>query len=306
MPSKSIGFQTFLSTTSVPIGEILLQSNKPMLKMWNVAISSGTRQFASHSHSRFEISICESGSGEYTTNNSTYEILPGDVFVFSANEPHCITKAGNDGLHITNLHFEPRCLLSENHNDIHENFISFCFSHSPDFDNRIPCEISLFLQNALTKIKEEFSHNDKNQSIAILSYLNLILVDLLRNHKYQTEVFPGDKDNFSYLLPVYDYIDTHLNEELSLNTLAAIAGFSPNYFSHIFKKLNGISLWDYITAKKIEKAVKMLLTKDSKFTMMDIALECGFNNTVNFNKAFKKQKGVTPSEFKKNPHLHFH
>jgi len=37
--------------------------------------------------------------------------------------------------------------------------------------------------------------------------------------------------------------------------------------------------------------------------MLDIALRCGFNNTVNFNKAFKKHKGITPSQLRKDPKL---
>ena len=94
-------------------------------------------------------------------------------------------------------------------------------------------------------------------------------------------------------------------EEIKLNDLANIAGLSPNYFSHLFKKNNGISLWDYITAKRIEKAIN-ILRHNRELTILEIALECGFNNTTNFNKAFKKQKCLTPSEFRKNPALLYH
>lgn len=300
------GCQSFLITESVPIGEILFQNNRSMLKMWSVAVKNGARKVTTHSHSRFEISVCQSGSGEYTVGKTLYDILPGDVFVFSSNEQHCITKAGENGLQIMNLHFDPRCLLSENPGGYNDQLISFCFSHSPNFENRIPAEKSVFIQNALSDIKDELLLGDANQYIAILSHLNLILVDLLRNHKYHDGASPVAKEDYSYLLSVYNYIDLHLDEELTLNAIAETAGYSPNYFSHIFKKINGISLWDYITAKRIEKASRMLLSNDSKMTILNIASECGFNNTINFNKAFKRIKGVTPSEFRKNPNLQFH
>ena len=105
---------------------------------------------------------------------------------------------------------------------------------------------------------------------------------------------------------VYQYIDLHLNEDLSLQTLSNTAGLSPNYFSHVFKELHGISLWDYIHAKRIEKATSLIRSTECEMSMLDVALECGFNNTVHFNKVFKKVTGITPRELRKNPYLLTH
>lgn len=303
--AESLSKSSMISTTET-IGELLLQNNKPLLKMWNVTINGSERPFEKHSHTRFEITVVNSGSGEYTTETAVFPMLPGDVFVFSSNEAHCITKSQGDGLSITNLHFEPRYLLENNHNELSENFINFCFSHSNSFENRIPCENATFLRQNYSMIKQELLNRDKHHSVAITSYLNLILIDLLRNHNYQSESLLNKPNNLFNLLAVYDYIDAHLEEELNLHDLACIAGFSPNYFSHVFKQLNGISLWDYITAKRIEKATKLITSADSNQTMLDIALKCGFNNTVNFNKAFKKHKGITPNQLKKNPKILSH
>ena len=80
-----------------------------------------------------------------------------------------------------------------------------------------------------------------------------MLLGLLRNHNYSTPVALGHS---AYnILPVYEYISSHLEEKLDLKVLADIAGMSPNYFSTLFKKLNGITLWDYITAKRIENII---------------------------------------------------
>ena len=58
-----------------------------------------------------------------------------------------------------------------------------------------------------------------------------------------------------------------------------------------------MSPWDYITVRRIDLARKLL--SDSDRNILDIAMMCGFNNTANFNRAFKKVTGKTPKEIRK-------
>ena len=60
------------------------------------------------------------------------------------------------------------------------------------------------------------------------------------------------------MMRIYDYIKRHICEELKLEKLARIMVLTPNCFSHLFKKINGITVCDYINAKRIEKATKIL------------------------------------------------
>ena len=98
----------------------------------------------------------------------------------------------------------------------------------------------------------------------------------------------------------------YICEELKLERLAEIMALTPNYFSHLFKKLNGITVCDYINAKRIEKATRILTSGSNKLTMLEIATTCGFNNTARFNKTFKKYRGFTPSQLKSDPKLLWH
>ena len=278
------------------IGELTPEKDSPLLKMWRVEVASGVRPFLRHSHTRFEITVVDRGSGEYTTENAVYPMRPGDVFVFSSGEVHCITEA-EGGLTITNLHFEPRYLAEHSAGA----FLDFCFSHAPDFQSRIPADKAASLRQSHLCIQQEFEVQDADFRTAIRSYLSLMLIELTRRHGYRSYKLDRKQSSLSGILNVYKYVDEHLDETLTLDTLASVAGLTPNYLSHIFKKLNGISLWDFVTARRIEKAVRLIRSSD--MTMLEIALECGFHNTVNFNKAFKKQKGITPSALKKNDAL---
>lgn len=291
-----------MQSISHPVGEIFFKPGEPLLKMWEVRVLPDHRPFSRHSHTRFEISLIVSGTGEYTTENRVYPMQPGDVFVFASGEAHCITRVCPPGIQLINLHFEPRYLMEHRES---ESFADFCFSHSPDFENRIPAALASDLAEFHTCLQNEFRQALPDYPTAIRAYLDLLLLSLIRNHGYQSSLQPGN-NNLSPMLQVFRYIEEHLTEKITLEQLASVAGLSPNYFSHLFKQLNGLSLWDYITAKRVELAVLRILSPNSDLTVLEIALLCGFNNPVSFNRAFKKFKGVTPSELKKNPKLLSH
>jgi len=126
-----------------------------------------------------------------------------------------------------------------------------------------------------------------------------LLVIAIRGYDYvkSGSSFSVRKQSLHNLEKAMNFIDENLTENISLDSLAKNANMSRTYFCTIFKRLNGISPWDYITIKRIEKAVEMLKTSD--ITMLELALMHGFNNTANFNRAFKKVTGKVPGDYKK-------
>ena len=91
-----------------------------------------------------------------------------------------------------------------------------------------------------------------------------------------------------------NFIDSNITSDITLNEIAARAMMTPTYFSSVFKKMNGISPWEYITIKRVEKAVELL--KTTELTKLDIAMRCGFTSSSNFYKAFTKITGKTPGD----------
>ena len=73
---------------------------------------------------------------------------------------------------------------------------------------------------------------------------------------------------------------------------------SRSYFSAVFKKLNGLTVWDYITNKRIQLAVDHI--RQGTHSITEIALLCGYNTMANFNRSFKMVTHCTPSQFRKN------
>ena len=106
----------------------------------------------------------------------------------------------------------------------------------------------------------------------------------------------GKTERIKQATEIMQYIDAHCSQKLCLAELGEVVHMSPAYLSHIFRETTGFSLWDYITARRIELAKHLLLSTNRK--ILDIAFECGFQNSTHFNKSFRKQTGVTPSEYR--------
>lgn len=93
-----------------------------------------------------------------------------------------------------------------------------------------------------------------------------------------------------------EYIDSHLQEDLTLTALSEKVHFNPSYISRQFKAFSGVNLTDYITKKRMDKAKRLLLESNQR--VYDIAVSVGYDTATYFNRVFRKYVGVTPREFR--------
>ena len=93
------------------------------------------------------------------------------------------------------------------------------------------------------------------------------------------------------------YIERHIEEELSLASLAAYAGYAEYYFSKKFKREVGMTLAEYLRKKRLEKAAMLLRATD--LDVQKIAMRLQFCSQSYFTDSFRKQFGVSPSQYRK-------
>ncbi|MCR6098065.1 AraC family transcriptional regulator [Salipaludibacillus agaradhaerens] len=91
------------------------------------------------------------------------------------------------------------------------------------------------------------------------------------------------------------YMEHHFQENMSIEHLASRIDVSPKYFSSLFKKEFGISVTEYVTRLRINKA-KSLLIKDIK--IRDVANEVGYNDEYYLSRKFKQLVGMSPSAYR--------
>lgn len=95
-----------------------------------------------------------------------------------------------------------------------------------------------------------------------------------------------------------EYIGEHLDERLLSEQIAQFLFLNVDYLNRIFKKETGITLSEYISSQRIEKAKELLLT--SSLSVSEIALEVGFQSFSYFSKIFKKKTGMEPLKYRKD------
>lgn len=103
---------------------------------------------------------------------------------------------------------------------------------------------------------------------------------------------------------VIDYLKDHYYMELSLDSLAKMASFSPYHFHRIFKSIVGESLYKYIQRIRIEKAAHSLKYDKNK-SVTEIALDCGFNNSASFARTFKEHFNMSATAWRKGGYNNF-
>jgi AraC-like DNA-binding protein/ligand-binding sensor protein len=94
-----------------------------------------------------------------------------------------------------------------------------------------------------------------------------------------------------------DYINSNLKEKMTINKISHESGLSKNTLYRGFMKEFGMTIGEYITEKRIEKAEKLLLETD--LSVEEIAFETGFSGSAYFGANFKKARGISPLKFRK-------
>ena len=105
---------------------------------------------------------------------------------------------------------------------------------------------------------------------------------------------------YSRFRKVLEYIDSHLDDDLTVDRLSNVAAFSKYHFHRQFSELFGISVYKYVQLNRLKRASYQLAFRDH-MQIVDIWLASGYENYESFSRAFKKCIGQNPSEFRKRP-----
>lgn len=99
---------------------------------------------------------------------------------------------------------------------------------------------------------------------------------------------------------VLDYIDRHLDEELSVERLSGEANFSKFHFHRQFSAYVGVSVARYVQKLRLKRASHRLVFEPTA-RIIDVAFEAGFESPESFSRAFRREYGQTPSQFRSAP-----
>jgi YesN/AraC family two-component response regulator len=175
--------------------------------------------------------------------------------------------------------------------------LSACFYHHPIGTGNIVSLTTKQLESFLTLCKSldhAILSTDYGHSIQKDAYLSLLLV--LVNAIFKKNTSNSISIMPTYLIKTMQYIETHLNETISLQQLENEFHQDGNYLSQQFKQHTGMTLRSYLLARRITRAKSLLL---NGCNVTEACYQSGFNDYANFIRSFTKIEGISPGKFKK-------
>ena len=249
----------------------------------------------SHTHDYYEFYFFVNGDVSMMIADKEYPLAPGDLVLIPPFVPHYAV------IHNTDIYYQ-----------------RFVFWISKDYCNqllRISPAYGYIMQQAsvnkqyvyhfdriafnaiqskIFNLIQEIHQDRYGKTAKIQNYVSDLVLDLNRA-TYEAEHPIEFKENASLYQNLITYINAHLTDDISLDSIAAQFYLSKYHISHVFKDNLGISIKQYIIKQRLN------LFKDYMRQNGEIGkayLQCGFSNYSSFYRDFKNEFGISPNEYK--------
>lgn len=210
-------------------------------------------------------------------------IKTGDIVVIPANVGHGVRWVGEVGIILIGL--DPALFAYAIDDDSNLNQTKLV----PQFAT--PDPLVYQLAGALKAMLEQEPSGNRLYAETAAAMLSIHLLQRYGQQHLELKDYTDGLPR-STLHQVIDYIHTHLDQELGLADLAAIANLSPHYFTRLFKQSTGCTPHQYVIRCRVKRAKALLLKGEN--AIAEIAQKVGFANQAHLNTHIKRILGVTP------------
>lgn len=244
--------------------------------------ASNTLGFRSHLHASVEMAVVFEGHTRVTVDSVEYDVQSGDAFVVFPNQVHSFETLQRERYVL--LKFNPE-LLPE--------FLPLLSGCIP-LSNKIPDAASdPVLSRILLSMSDTYYGNESYREEILRGYLLVFFGRLLQKIQLQNI----QARDYNVLGMIMNYCVSNYHKDLSLSLLERELHLSKYYISHIMSSKLRVGFNDYINSLRISSACKLLAQTDKSIT--EICDQVGFNTLRTFNRAFLKEKEMSPSEYRK-------
>ena len=254
--------------------------------------------FPYHWHDEIEFLYLLEGNMTFVIGPKAYEVHERDLVMVKSGEIHRFeSKAGCNHLFIEFGHYLDTDLF-KTPILIYPGMPSVLKAQNGEQEdlNQLHSEIEKLMLDMLAEYKQKNEAWDFSIKASLYRIVTLLIrafsdkVEMQVDHKNITRGYT------EILQEVFDYIEGHYNENISIEDVSEIANFSKHYFNKFFKKATDKTFARYINDIRLEKARAFL--KSSNQNITEIAYDVGFNSIKTFNRLFKEKVGCTPSEYR--------
>lgn len=234
--------------------------------------------FPAHIHEDIELIYVKKGSCTAFCDGRKYVLTSKDFFLAFPNQAHHYTECTSGEYYV--LILKPSQLLGYNEVFLEGAPVS-AVCRPEENDNTV-----YLLETAYREFEQD------GYSRIIDAYLTAMFGKLLRRYRIEKSGIRQDT-----VLQILNFCAGHYRENISVGDIAQNLRISRSSVSHIFSTRLGIHFCDYINALRLADAVELL--KNGNYSMTEIADKTGFPTIRTFNRAFSRQYGMTPSDYRK-------
>jgi AraC-like DNA-binding protein/quercetin dioxygenase-like cupin family protein len=253
-------------------------------------------EFEFHYHDFNKIIIFISGTVTYLIEGKAYKLKPWDIIFVTSNDIHKVIVDAYEPYERIVIWINSKFLELHN-NDC--NLLS-CFElSSKKRRNLLRLNLETLKGIKPTLFFLENAIKDKGFGSEVLSNTFLLQLMVYLNRLFlgsNMDILENDIDYDERIGNILDYINSNLHEELSIDNIALKFYISKYYLMHKFKAQTGYTVHNYVQQKRLIKAAA-LIKKGNQIS--SVYLECGFGDYSNFERAFKREFGLSPKKYYK-------
>lgn len=271
----------------------LIRPDEPQVRVMSAYHTSIGR----HDHDFYELVYVKEGFCLHDAYGEVTLLMEGDLFILKPGVAH--RYIGNRVTRIYNCIFSEQALLGGR--EQFDGLPGMDRLFSADKSERIPLlHLSLNerkrCRRQLELMLEECTERQSGWGMRLSGLLLCVLVDYARSFSSHVGEDSESAAYSGYVTQALSYIDAHFAEpELTIREIAQAVGVSADYLSRQFHKALGIPAQEYLKRYRFARAMALL---QNDLPVGEAAREVGFRSLCHFSREFKKEMGVTPSQYR--------
>ncbi|GAA4275520.1 AraC family transcriptional regulator [Aquimarina mytili] len=248
-----------------------------------------------HQHEEIQVSLIVSGEGSLIVGDTITNYKTDDILIFGSQVPHVLKSAPSSvRSYMISIFFTEKS-FGKGFFELSE------FSDLSNFFNNLLYGVKVISEKKQLKDQFFMLLKHKNRLDRLVIFLQVL--KLLSLAKIETISSSITKNNYTdnegkRMANVFQYVMTSFYGDISLQEVSDIANMTPNAFCRYFKQRTNKTFFQFLTEVRIENACQ-IISKEPDISIAEASYSSGFKNLSNFNRKFKRIKGMTPSEYRK-------
>lgn len=265
--------------------------------------------FSYHSHDKYEIYYFHGGDCRYLIGDNIYHLQQDDFIIMNGLTLHRAYPEPGISYERSVIEFSSEWIkpILDNLN-VPELLSPFNDQSNTLFRGIDKAELEE-MKELIKKIAKKngsplVGKENKIENRLKMGEITTLLVQLLFkifeiSKQHPAKISPIETEKNMHVKRIISWIDTHFHNQITLDNMADNLFISKYYMSRIFKDVTGYTIMQYLMSCRIKRAKYLLEIYPNK-SILEVALESGFEDASHFSRFFRKQMKITPSEYRNN------